>query len=215
MIKVNLLRDQTLRVRRTVVMPTPSHMGLMLMGLFVVCAAGVGAWWYHIDSQITSLTQSRNRLRIENDRLQALKKEIDEYDRLKRLTQSRIEVIERLKENQTGPVILLNRVIQSMPRDSSMWLSSIDQKADRIQIKGFALHGEAVPDLMASLSSTGFFKSVDLETLESAKDADKFSLICVSSIKAVDPSKGADTGPTTKGSKATNKKAAQTGKAAK
>jgi len=215
MIKVNLLRDQTVRVRRTVAMPTPSHMGLIFMGLFLVCAGGVGAWWYHIDSQITSLTQSRNRLRIENDRLQALKNEIDEFDRLKRLTQSRIEVIERLKENQTGPVLLLNRVIQSMPRGSSMWLSSIDQKGDRIQIKGFALHQEEVPDLMASLSSTGYFKSVDLETLETAKDADKFSLLCISSIKAVDPNQGADTGPTAKKSKATNKKAAQPGKSAK
>ncbi len=219
MIKVNLLKDQTVRVRRAVKLPAPSQMGLLLMGLALLCAGAMGFWWYRLDTQIGSLTQLRNRLRIESDRLQALKKEIDKFDHLKQLTQSRIEVIETLKENQTGPVNLLNRVIQSMPRDASLWLSSIDQKADRIQIKGLALRSESVPDLMASLSATGYFKSVDLETLEAGKeagkDADRFSLICVSNAKAVDPNKGADVAKTAKGGKApsNHRKPAQPAKA--
>ncbi len=48
-------------------------------------------------------------------RLQALRKEINEYEKAKRLRESRIEVIETLKEFQTGPVRLLNHVHSQHP----------------------------------------------------------------------------------------------------
>lgn len=183
MIKVNLLRDQTVRVHKTTVKPTVSRMGLVLLAVFLILLGGLGAWWYSIDRQVKTLTDTRDRLRAENARLQALKKESDQYEKLKRIRQSRIEVIEKLKGYQTGPVSLLNHVIQSMPRDSSVWLTLLDQKGDRIQIVGYALRTGAVPDLMTNLAASGFFKSVDLELLESDKEASKFSLICVSARK--------------------------------
>ncbi len=179
MIKVNLLRDQTLQVRKTSAKPTVSRMGLMFLAILLVTVGGMGFYWYSVSHQIQSLTQTRTRLRVENERLQNLKKEIETYQKLKVLKQSRIEVIEKLKEFQTGPVSLLNHVIQSMPTDSSLWLTLVEQKGDRIAIKGFTLRNEAVADLMSNLGTTGFFKSVDLETLESDKDATRFSLICV------------------------------------
>jgi Tfp pilus assembly protein PilN len=180
MIKVNLLRDQTVHIRKTAAKPAVSRMGLVLLATVLVVAGGIGATWYSLDHQIRTLTGTRNRLREEDKRLQALKKEVERYQKLKQLRQSRIEVIEKLKEFQVGPVSLLNHLIQSMPRDSSIWLTLLDQKGDRIQIKGYALQNEAVADFMSSLSATGYFKSVDLELLESDKEASRFSLICVS-----------------------------------
>ena len=180
MIKVNLLRDQTVRVRKTVPKPTVSRMMLLFIALFLLLAGGMGAWWYHLDLQVKVLTESRDKLRIEYARLEALKKEIDRFEKMKQLRQSRIDVIERLKENQKGPVLLLNDVIDSIPSNGPLWLTALDQKEDRIKIVGYARHNEAVADFMSNLSATGFFKSVDLELLESEKDASKFSLLCTS-----------------------------------
>ncbi len=183
MIKVNLLRDQTIRVRKVSVTPSVSRLGLVLLAVFVILLGGLGAWWYTVDRDVKSLTATRDRLRIENDRLQAMKRDLDRYEKMKRLRQNRIDVIESLKESQTGPVNLLNHLIHSMPRDSSVWLTLLDQQGDRILIRGRALRNESVADVMSSLAATGFFKSVDLESLESDKDASKFSLICISSKK--------------------------------
>ena len=99
---------------------------------------------------------------------------------MKQLRQSKINVIETLKENQTGPVLLLNHLIQSMPRTGNLWLTTLDQKADQIKVIGYAQHDELIPDFMVNLESSGFFESVDLETIESEKEAFKFSLICMS-----------------------------------
>jgi Tfp pilus assembly protein PilN len=104
---------------------------------------------------------------------------------MKQLRQSRIEVIEKLKEFQTGPVLLLNHVIHSIPANANLWLTAMDQKGDRVQIVGFAQRSEAIPDFMSSLAASGYFESVDLELIEEQKDAAKFSLLCVSTQKKI------------------------------
>jgi Tfp pilus assembly protein PilN len=180
MIKVNLLREQTPRKsKKAMVTPTISATGLIFAAMFLVVAGCMGAWWYYLNREVNSLTETRGILQLENERLKGIKRQIDQYDKDKRLLSSRIETIEKLKEYQTGPVLLLNHVIQSIPRNSSMWLTLLDQKGDRIQIVGYTLRNESIPDFMSNLSATGFFKTVDLELIEETKEAAKFSLICV------------------------------------
>ena len=185
MIKVNLLRDQTARARKPAlaVEPEVSRTGLLLVALFGVLALGIGASWYYLNGQITVLKDRQTKLRAESERLRGLKKEMEAFEKLKKLRQSKIDVIEKLKESQTGPVLLLNHVIQSIPRDSALWLTVLEQKGDRISVGGYALRGEAIPSFMTNLSVTGFFSSVDLELLEEEKDAARFSLVCMSKRK--------------------------------
>jgi len=190
MIKVNLLRDQTVRKQKAVaaVKPEVSRTGLLVLAVFGLLMLGLGSYWYYLSGQITNLTERREKLKIENERLKGLKLEIDKFEKLKKVRQARIDVIEKLKESQTGPVLLLNRVIQSIPRDSGLWLSLLDQKGDRVQIAGYALRGELIPDFMTSLGASGHFSSVDLELLEEEKDSARFSLICMNKQR----SKGAE-----------------------
>jgi Tfp pilus assembly protein PilN len=180
MIKVNLLRDQTARVRKAFVKPTVSRIGLIYLAIFLLAAGAMGTWTFYIHQQINAGIQKRNRLRIEEARLQALKKEIQRFEKLKQQRQSRIDVIEKLKEEQTGPVLMLNTILQSIPRDGVLWLTSLTQKDNSIMIVGYTQHTEVIPDLMSNLASSGFFKTVDLEMIESQKDASKFSLLCTS-----------------------------------
>jgi Tfp pilus assembly protein PilN len=179
MIKVNLLRDQTARVRRSFAKPTVSRTGLILVAIFVLVAGGMGAWWFYLNKQIQNCTEKRNKLRIEEARLQVLQKEIEKYQKMKQLRLSRIRVIENLKEAQTGPVVLLNQVLQSIPQNGAMWLTSLNQKESQVRIVGYAQHTEAIPDFMSNLATNGFFRTVDLESIESQKDASKFSLLCM------------------------------------
>jgi Tfp pilus assembly protein PilN len=188
MIKVNLLRQQAVRVQAKAPASPISHMGLLILAGFIVLAGAMGFWWYSVTREIAQLTETREKLRMEEKRLQQLKKEIAEFDKVKQLLQSRIQVIEKLKEAQTGPVQLLSHVILSIPRDTNLWLTQLDQKGDRIQIVGFAQRGESIPDFMTNLASGGIFKSVELEVMqvekEKEKEASKFSLICTSVRKA-------------------------------
>ena len=179
MIKVNLLRDQTAHIKKAAVTVKPevSRTGLIVFAIMGVTVLGLGGYWYYLDGEIKRFTGTRNTLKAENERLQALKKEVEKFERLKKLRQMRIETIEKLKDSQTGPVLLLNNVIQSVPR-SALWLTSVDQKGDRVQVVGYAFASETIPDFMTNLSRTGFFNSVDLELMEEERDATRFSLTC-------------------------------------
>ena len=180
MIKVNLLRDPTARTRKTYVKPSMSRTGPLLVAFIVLVVVSMGAWYYVVNKQKNELTVYRNELKAEEARLQELKKKLEQYEEDKKQMQSRISVIERLKEQQTGPVLLLNHVLHSIPRNRLLWLTSLIQKDNTVKIVGLTQKIEAIPDFMTNLAETGFFQSVDLEMIESQDDASKFSLLCVS-----------------------------------
>jgi len=181
MIKVNLLKDQAVRTRKkSIAKPSASRVGLLMTAVLILVGLGLGTSWYYLHTQIVSLTGSRDQLRLESVRLQGLKKQIDQFEKMKTERQSRINVIEQLKANQTGPVLLLNHVIHSIPTSAALWLTGLEQKGDQIRITGFTVRGETIPDFMSNLAATGYFKSVDLELYEDQqKDSARFALVCV------------------------------------
>lgn len=184
MIKVNLLKDHTVRKRRSFIKLDVSQTGLVFGALSVLTVGAMGAWTFYVRQQIQTGEAKREELRLEEQRLQVLKKEVDKYEKLTQMRQSRIDVIEKLKENQTGPVLLLNKVMESIPQHGLLWLTSLSQKSDLIRIVGFTQNPEVIPDFMTNLSTSGIFKTVDLDLVESQKDASKFSLSCVSVSKS-------------------------------
>jgi type IV pilus assembly protein PilN len=181
MIKVNLLKDQNARARKSFAKPTVTRSGLAFLAIAILIAAAMGGWTLYLQQQVRTSRDRQAKLRVEEQRLQTLKKEIDKFEKLKQQRQSRIDVIEKLKAGQTGPVLLLTKVIQSMPTNGLVWLTSLTQKADSVKIVGFTQQTEVIPDFISNLMTCGMFQSVDLENLESQKDASKFSLVCISS----------------------------------
>jgi len=184
MIKVNLLRDHTVPTRHIAVAPTTSPLGWIMLAVLALVLACLWGTWFYLHNQVAELTVSRDRLTVENTRLQGLRKQIDQFEKMKLERQSRIEIIKQLKSNQTGPVLLLNHVIHCIPASAVLWLTALDQKGDQIRITGFTARGETIPDFMSNLSATGFFKTVDLELYEDQqKEAAKFTLVCVNARK--------------------------------
>jgi type IV pilus assembly protein PilN len=178
MIRVNLLKDQTAAVHKTSASPAVSQLGPVYAAILLLATGTMAAWSCYIHRQITAAGKKRTCLRIKDSHLQKQRKEIEKYQEIYQLHQSRIDVIEQLKEGQTGPVLLLNTVIQSIPRNTSLWLTSLTQKSDSIKIAGFAQQTEVIPDLMSNLIDSGIFDAVDLEEIESRKGISKFSLLC-------------------------------------
>jgi len=191
MIKVNLLRAQA-GAKRGPALPKKSlpRAAPILLAVILLPIAGLTGWWFSLKSEIGTLNIRRDELKAENQRLQALKKQLAQYEKMKQERESRINIIETLRKNQTGPVLLLNAVIQSLPTNATVWLTNLEQKGDRIQITGFTVRGESVPDFMSNLAATGHFRTVDLELYEDQlKDketnaAARFRLVCMTFLKS-------------------------------
>jgi Tfp pilus assembly protein PilN len=183
MIKVNLLKDQTADVHMTFASPTMSLMGPIYGAILLLAMGAMGTWSYYIHQQLTDAVEKRTSLRTGEARLHGVKKEIEKYQKMRQLLKNRIDVIKQLKESQAGPVLLLNTVLQSIPPNANLWLTSLTQKSNDIKIVGFAQQTEVIPDLMNNLLDSGIFDAVDLEEIESREGASKFSLLCRSIMK--------------------------------
>jgi Tfp pilus assembly protein PilN len=95
----------------------------------------------------------------------------------------RVDVIDGLRANQTGPVNLLAMLGQTVNNTEAVWLSKMDDSGPSVNLEGTALSTDAVANLIANLQKTGFFKTVEIkETFqdETIKDmqAFQFTLTC-------------------------------------
>jgi Tfp pilus assembly protein PilN len=160
----------------------PSTMVLAL-GFGVILALGIAYSYWHVNNERTRLDKELLQALAENARLadtkakyEASKKKADVFER-------RVKVIDELKENQKGPVNMLNLVADTVNKTDAVWLDSMTSDGKTLNFIGMALSADAVADLMANLRRTGAFRTVEIK--ETAQDpavkelqAFKFELIC-------------------------------------
>lgn len=101
-------------------------------------------------------------------KLAAVKAEYELFEQAKALYMRQIDIIENLKKQQTGPVEMLNTLADVVLSSGTVWLTSFDNKGDRVDIKGAAVSVNAVADFMTNLKKSGHFKNVEIK--ESSRD---------------------------------------------
>ena len=182
MIKVNLLKEQTVRTNKKIstTMPTVSRTGIIYVAVVVVVAFGLGWTLFNLNNKIKLSEDKQVSLRQEEERLKSMRQELENLEALRTQRQNRIDVIERLKESQKGPVSLLNAVIQAIPSKGNLWLTQLEQKDSGIKVLGTTNNPEVIPDLMNNLTESGMFSNVDIELLERKDDSSNFSILCTS-----------------------------------
>jgi len=178
MIRVNLLADQTAHEHKRFAVPDITGVGLMCLAMSLLTAVAMGIWEFHIHRQIEAAAEKCAGLRTAELHLQEIKKQIEEQYRMMQNRRRRIDEIEGLREKQTDPLLLLNAILQSVPPDGDIWLTSLIQNSDNISIVGFTMNTEVIPDVMNNLGASGVFDTVDLQEIESQRQASKFSLLC-------------------------------------
>lgn len=177
MIKINLLRETRGKTRPTW-SPEQSQVGIYAVILMLLAVVSVAWWYWHLLGQRTEFTAELEQLQQENLRLQIVRGELQKFEKQRKLLDDRIGVIERLKSNQKGPVILMNAVIDSIPAEPRLWLESVNQKEGQVLIKGQALDVASVADFISKLSLNQPFKQVELNSYEEENEKIKFELTC-------------------------------------
>ena len=95
----------------------------------------------------------------------------------------RVDVIDQLRANQTGPVNLLAMVGETVNNTEAIWLNSLLDEGNNVAINGMALSSDAVANLISNLQKTGYFRNIEIKETsqdESVKDmqAFQFTLTC-------------------------------------
>jgi Tfp pilus assembly protein PilN len=192
MIKINLLESSKGKGKRGggsgPSMPT-MEMGDMgspkLKVLVIVVIVGLVnlGYWRHLDSLAKDIDVKTKQAQKKNSELADVKAQF-----LARQTQAdaykrRVDVIDGLRSNQTGPVNLLAMMGETINNTEAVWLSKMDDQGTSVNLEGTALSPDAVANLIANLNKTGFFKNVEIKETyqdEQVKEmqAFQFTLSC-------------------------------------
>ncbi len=192
MIKINLLENSKGKNKRGggggPSMPT-MEMGDMgspkLKILVVLVLAGLFnlGYWYRLDHQAKAIAAHMKVAEQKNRELADVKARFMERQTQADNYKRRVDVIDGLRQNQTGPVNLLAMLGETVNNTEAVWLNRMDDEGPNVNLQGTALSADAVANLIANLQKTGFFRNVEIkETFqdETIKDmqAFQFTLTC-------------------------------------
>ena len=188
MIRINLLGGVKAKRKRGVpAMMTPSSSSSSpLLMIFLVVALGVtanGAYYWKLGHDRDAIAKEMEAADNENRRLTIVKQRYTEAEKEKAEYKRRVDLIESLLANQQGPVNLLTMIGNTVNNTDAVWLSTMKEDGNMVNIEGMALSPTAVANLIKNLEKTGYFKSVEIkETFQDDQVKDiqafQFTLTC-------------------------------------
>jgi Tfp pilus assembly protein PilN len=157
----------------------------LVIGLIVAAAAFAlnYSYYWKLDREGKQLQVQLDTAKRENTRLAGVKAKYQEREKQFQIYDRRVKVIHQLQEAQNGPSELLNTVASTVSGTDAVWLSTMNEDANSINLQGTAISANAVANLITNLKKTNYFKSVEIkETFqdESVKEiqAFTFKLVC-------------------------------------
>jgi Tfp pilus assembly protein PilN len=191
MIKINLLESAKGKGKRASAGPSMPSMEMGDMGspklkiLVMVVLVGLLnlGYWYRLDHMSKEIAANMKVAEQKNRELADVKARYMERQNQANAYKRRVDVIDSLRANQSGPVNLLAMLGETVNNTEAVWLSKMDDTGAQVNLEGTALSTDAVANLIANLQKTGFFKNVEIKETyqdEMIKDmqAFQFTLTC-------------------------------------
>ena len=144
-------------------------LGGLLIGLLVV---GV-QWW--VEASRLKEQQEKNRIaQQEVTRLEAVLKEVADFEDKKAKLQKKVDLINALKANQRGPVRLMDEVSNALP--DLLWLERLQLTGNLIAVDGKALNPPAVANFLTNLKRVPSFQEPKVTSIRAVNAAGASSL---------------------------------------
>ena len=192
MIRINLLgapKPKSGKKSVAVSMPTFDGGGgggspvLKIVAAVVVFSAVNGLMWYQLDREKKAIDAEMQQAERKNRELADIKARYLERQRQADAYKRRVDVIDQLRANQTGPVNLLAMIGETVNGTEAVWLNSLKDQGASVDIDGMALSNDAVANLISNLQKTGYFGNIEIKESvqdEQVKDmqAFQFTLTC-------------------------------------
>lgn len=169
MIKINLLSEgkRPAAVRRT--RPTTflesENIALwaMLAALLLLGALPAFGWWWATSDQIEENDQRIAEAQRQVDELAAIIAEVEGFKAKQAELEHKIEVIEQLRQNQKGPVRVMDQISRALPE--LLWLDRMEMRGGAISLSGRAFNSNAVATFLDNLDRVPEFQEPTLRDL--------------------------------------------------
>jgi|SRR5208282_5189159 len=190
MIRINLLGSPKPKGKKGPAISMPSfefgNLGgpiIQVTAVLLIAGAINGGYWYQLDREKKSIEVQARLAEQKNRELADIKVKYLARQKQAEAYKRRVDVIDQLRANQTGPVSLLSMIADTVNGTEAVWLNSMQDLGPNVAIDGTALSSDAVANLISNLQKTGFFKNIEIKESfqdDSVKDmqAFQFTLTC-------------------------------------
>ena len=156
----------------------------ILLAVFGLLAIGGNYYYYNrLQTEAKQVAQKMLEAQRENARLGEVKRAFEELSKQKDQYEHRVQVISQLQQNRSGPQQLLTSIATTVNSTDAVWLNSMKEDGNNVNLDGVALSIDAVAKLMLNLKKSGYFRNVEIKESyqdEVVKDmqAFVFTLVC-------------------------------------
>lgn len=138
----------------------------LLIGLLILGVLAAGGYWFYENSQLAKREQTVRERRAEADKLEAIIKDVESYQKRKDSLQRRIDLINLLKQNQKGPVRILDQISRDLP--DLVWLDRMSITNGAVTLSGRGLNPNAVANFVENVKNDSYFEEPELNSLVQA-----------------------------------------------
>ncbi|HEX2834554.1 MAG TPA: PilN domain-containing protein [Thermoanaerobaculia bacterium] len=137
---------------------------LTLLG--ILAALGYWLWNKRELSQRQEVVEARTQ---EAQKLEAIIKEVEDYQKRKDSLQQRIDLINQLKQNQKGPVRIMDQISKDLP--DLVWLESMSISGGRVSIGGKGLNPNAIALFIENVKNDPYFEEPQVGAMTKVSDS--------------------------------------------
>jgi Tfp pilus assembly protein PilN len=139
--------------------PTNLNNALLVSGL-VLGLVAAGGWWFVENRKLSERQEQVVLKQAEAQRLEKIIKDVANFQKQKDSLQKRIDLINQLKQNQKGPVRLMDRVSQDLP--DLVWMDKMTVSGGVVTIDGRGLNPNAIANFVENVKNDPMFEEPDL-----------------------------------------------------
>lgn len=172
MIKINLVREG--RAVRGAGAPAavpgvaaaagPGNLNnILIIGLVVVGAVVSLGYWLYAKRNLANTQATMEQRKLEAQKLESAIAAVNDFQKKKDSLQKRIDLINQLKQNQKGPVRIMDQVSRDLP--DLVWLDSMNITNGNISLNGRGLNPNAIALFIANVKQDPYFEEPKVGTI--------------------------------------------------
>ena len=132
-------------------------------GCLVIGLLAAGGWWWVEHSKLVKKQDEVTRKEGEAKKLEIIIAKVENYQKQKDALQKRIDLINQLKQNQKGPVMVMDRLSQDLP--DLVWLDRMTLSGGAISLSGRGLNPNAIANFVENVKNDPLFEEPELNQL--------------------------------------------------
>lgn len=161
MIRINLLPVRAAQKKEKL----RSQISVLVLSLIFVCIV-CGAEYFRMSAKIGDKKEEVKTVQTE---INQLKKKIGEVSRYKKLQgdlKKKLDILQVLKENKSGPVHTLDELSLALP--DKLWIESFSVNGGQVKLAGYCFSENMVAEFMRNMEKSEYYKNIELNVTQQA-----------------------------------------------